>query len=171
MSDDATASQFDRLLDGWAADRKVMYGLAHGHECTKRRHIAPMGVLSESVHLPHAFPASRRGAALTRGAWSARLAQVDGGRDDQTDLEADRQVANTLAELIIGGSLDSTEITSKARGGPGCDGQRVRQRDDVTEGAFTNPCTNYMQEALSLFEKGPLALVAGAGFEPATSGL
>jgi hypothetical protein len=26
-----------------------------------------------------------------------------------------------------------------------------------------------MQEALSLFEKGPLALVAGAGFEPATS--
>jgi hypothetical protein len=27
-----------------------------------------------------------------------------------------------------------------------------------------------MQKALSLFEKGPLALVAGAGFEPATSG-
>jgi len=26
-------------------------------------------------------------------------------------------------------------------------------------------------EALSLFEKGPLALVAGVGFEPATSGL
>jgi hypothetical protein len=30
---------------------------------------------------------------------------------------------------------------------------------------------NYLPEALSLFEKGPLALVAGAGFEPATSGL
>ena len=29
----------------------------------------------------------------------------------QTDLEADRQVANTLAELIIGGSLTSFEIT------------------------------------------------------------
>jgi hypothetical protein len=29
----------------------------------------------------------------------------------------------------------------------------------------------HMQKALSLFEKGPLALVAGAGFEPATSGL
>jgi hypothetical protein len=28
------------------------------------------------------------------------------------------------------------------------------------------PCTNHMQEALSLFEKGPLALVAGEGFEP-----
>ncbi len=33
----------------------------------------------------------------------------------QTDLEADRQVANTLAELIIGGSLTSFEITGKAR--------------------------------------------------------
>jgi hypothetical protein len=28
-----------------------------------------------------------------------------------------------------------------------------------------------MQKALSLFEKGPLALVAGEGFEPSTSGL
>jgi len=32
----------------------------------------------------------------------------------QTDLEADRQVANTLAELIIGGALVSTEITDEA---------------------------------------------------------
>jgi hypothetical protein len=29
----------------------------------------------------------------------------------QTDLEADRQVANTLAELIIGGSLASSLLT------------------------------------------------------------
>jgi hypothetical protein len=29
--------------------------------------------------------------------------------------EADRQVANTLAELIVGGSLASTEITDEAR--------------------------------------------------------
>ncbi len=35
----------------------------------------------------------------------------------------------------------------------------------------TYPCTNYEQKALSLFEKGPLALVAGEGFEPSTSGL
>ena len=35
----------------------------------------------------------------------------------QTDLEADRQVANTLAELIIGGSLASSEIS----GGAGAD--------------------------------------------------
>jgi hypothetical protein len=32
----------------------------------------------------------------------------------QTDLEADRQVANTLAQLIIGGSLASTEIADEA---------------------------------------------------------
>jgi integrase len=30
----------------------------------------------------------------------------------QTDLEADRQVANTLAELIIGGSLVSMEVSA-----------------------------------------------------------
>ncbi|HTQ91676.1 MAG TPA: hypothetical protein VMK84_19495 [Streptosporangiaceae bacterium] len=30
----------------------------------------------------------------------------------QTDLEADRRVANTLAELIIGGSLASMEVTT-----------------------------------------------------------
>ena len=32
----------------------------------------------------------------------------------ETDLEADRQVANTLAELIIGGSLVSVERTGAA---------------------------------------------------------
>jgi hypothetical protein len=31
----------------------------------------------------------------------------------QTDLEADRQVANTLAELIIGGSLASVVLGSE----------------------------------------------------------
>jgi hypothetical protein len=34
----------------------------------------------------------------------------------QTDLEADRQVANTLAELIIGGSLASIEIADETGG-------------------------------------------------------
>ena len=32
----------------------------------------------------------------------------------QTDLEADRQVANTLAALIIGGTLASTVISDQA---------------------------------------------------------
>ena len=53
-------------------------------------------------------------------------------------------MANTLAMLIIGGLLVSTAVASLA---------------------------NLMQKALSLFEKGPLALVAGGGFEPPTSGL
>jgi hypothetical protein len=35
----------------------------------------------------------------------------------QSDLEADRQVANTLAELIIGGALVSTAITDQDRFG------------------------------------------------------
>ena len=34
----------------------------------------------------------------------------------QTDLEADRRVANTLAELIIGGSLASTSVAYEAGG-------------------------------------------------------
>jgi hypothetical protein len=37
----------------------------------------------------------------------------------QTDLEADRQVATTLAQLIIGGSRSSTEITDQARADQG----------------------------------------------------
>lgn len=31
----------------------------------------------------------------------------------QADLEADRQVANTLAELIIGGSLAFVDVTTE----------------------------------------------------------
>jgi len=42
----------------------------------------------------------------------------------QTDLEADRQVANTLAELILGGALGSIEnpgsdVTGAVRAGEG----------------------------------------------------
>jgi hypothetical protein len=32
----------------------------------------------------------------------------------QTDLEADRQVANTLAALIIGGSLATVDVSPEA---------------------------------------------------------
>jgi hypothetical protein len=50
----------------------------------------------------------------------------------------------------------------KATGGPA---------SDLSASRVYYPLANHMQEALSLFEKGPLASVAGAGFEPATSGL
>jgi hypothetical protein len=43
---------------------------------------------------------------------------------------------------------------------------RARTLDTVHKSVY-----NHMQKALSLFEKGPLALVAGEGFEPSTSGL
>ena len=33
MGDDATASQLDRLLDGWAADGEITCGLAHTGKC------------------------------------------------------------------------------------------------------------------------------------------
>jgi hypothetical protein len=54
----------------------------------------------------------------------------------QTDLEADRQVANTPAELIIGGMLASKEISGgeSTRAGPAL--------------------ANYMHEAGSLFGTG-----------------
>jgi len=37
----------------------------------------------------------------------------------QSDLEADRQVASALAELIIGGSLASVDITGETSGRAG----------------------------------------------------
>ena len=42
----------------------------------------------------------------------------------QTDLEADRQVANTLAALIIGGSLASVQIPDETK----CPRRRARRR-------------------------------------------
>ena len=113
----------------------------------------------------HSYATAGRDAKIDWKALSQRIGHSDVAftmkQYVQADLEADRQVATTLAELIIGGSLASMEIgTSQGRGL-----QRLRQAP------CTNPCTNHMQKALSLFEKGPLALVAGEGFEPSTSGL
>jgi hypothetical protein len=48
--------------------------------------------------------------------------------------EADRQIANTLAELIIDGSLASTEITDEARKrAPGRDGRQGLRRGGLNE--------------------------------------
>ena len=103
----------------------------------------------------HSYATAGRDAKIDWKALSHRIGHSDVAftmkQYVQTDLEADRQVANTLAELIIGGSLTSTAATAVA--------------------SLANPLANHMQKALSLFEKGPLALVAGEGFEPSTSGL
>jgi integrase len=86
----------------------------------------------------HSYATAGRDAKIDWKALSKRIGHADVAftmkQYVQTDLEADRQVANTLAELIIGGSLASTAVASLA-----------------------NPLANLMLEALSLFERGPLA--------------
>ncbi len=79
--------------------------------------------LAESAGLPeidlhdvrHSYATAGRNAKIDWKALSQRIGHADVAftmkQYVQADLEADRQVANTLAELIIGGSLASIEIT------------------------------------------------------------
>ena len=76
--------------------------------------------------------------------------------------------------LRIGGSLTSFEVTGSAREDQAATvGVRARETA-LTSATFTksvySPRVARQQKALSLFEKGLLALVAGEGFEPSTSG-
>jgi hypothetical protein len=67
----------------------------------------------------HSYATAGRDAKIDWKALSHRIGHSDAAftmkQYVQTDLEADRQVANTLAELILGGSLTSFEITGTAR--------------------------------------------------------
>jgi integrase len=62
----------------------------------------------------HSYATAGRDAKIDWKALSQRIGHADVAftmkQYVQTDLEADRQVATTLAELIIGGSLASTEV-------------------------------------------------------------
>ena len=62
----------------------------------------------------HSYATAGRDAKIDWKALSKRIGHADVAftmkQYVQTDLEADRQVANTLAELIIGGSLISIDI-------------------------------------------------------------
>jgi integrase len=66
----------------------------------------------------HSYATAGRDARIDWKALSQRIGHADVAftmkQYVQTDLEADRQVANTLAELIIGGSLTSVEQTGAA---------------------------------------------------------
>ncbi len=65
----------------------------------------------------HSYATAGRNAKIGWKALSKRIGHADVAftmKYVQTDLEADRQVANTLAELIGGGTLISTEITDQA---------------------------------------------------------
>jgi len=65
----------------------------------------------------HSYATAGRDAKIDWKALSKRIGHADVAftmkQYVQTDLEVDRQVATTLAALIIGGSLASTEITRK----------------------------------------------------------
>jgi len=62
----------------------------------------------------HSYATAGRNAKIDWKALSKRIGHADVAftmkQYVQTDLKADRQVANTLAELIIGGSLASTAL-------------------------------------------------------------
>jgi hypothetical protein len=62
----------------------------------------------------HSYATAGRDAKIDWKALSKRIGHADVAftmkQYVQTDLAADRQVANTLAELIIGGALASTAI-------------------------------------------------------------
>jgi integrase len=64
----------------------------------------------------HSYATAGRDAKIDWKALSKRIGHSDVAftmkQYVQTDLEADRQVANTLAELIIGGSLASVDLAS-----------------------------------------------------------
>ena len=65
----------------------------------------------------HSYATAGRDAKIDWKALSHRIGHSDVASTMkqyvQTDLEADRQVANTLAELIIGGSLASTAASDR----------------------------------------------------------
>jgi integrase len=89
----------------------------HPDTITRRFH-----KLSESAGLPkiqlhdvrHSYVTAGRDARIDWKALSKRIGHADVAftmkQYVQTDLEADRQVASTLAELIVGGSLASVDL-------------------------------------------------------------
>jgi integrase len=100
----------------------------------------------------HSYATAGRNAKIDWKALSKRIGHADVAftmkQYVQTDLEADREVANTLADLIIGGLLVSG-IEDQAD-----DGNRVGQGGSERR-SCTNPCTNRKQKAASLFERRP----------------
>jgi len=82
---------------------------------------AAAGLPEINLHdVRHSYATAGRDAKIDWKALSQRIGHSDVAftmkQYVQTDLEADRQVANTLAELIIGGSLASTALADDASG-------------------------------------------------------
>jgi integrase len=93
----------------------------HPDTITRRfkRLSAAAGLPEIDLHdVRHSYATAGRAAKIDWKALSQRIGHADVAftlkQYVQTDLEADRQVANTLATLIIGGSLATTEVTGEA---------------------------------------------------------
>jgi integrase len=98
-----------------------------------KRLAAAAGLPEIDLHdVRHSYATAGRDVKIDWKALSARIGHADVAftmkQYVQTDLEADRQVANTLAQLIIGGSLASIDITAK---------------EDVTDTPPTGRLDNY----------------------------
>ena len=103
----------------------------------------------------HSYATAGRDAKIDWKALSHRIGHSDVAftmkQYVQTDLEADRQVANTLAELIIGGP----GLTSERRGrADGCGLRRLPS---------TNPLTNHMREGPFSVRERASGLGSGGG--------
>jgi integrase len=95
----------------------------HPDTITRRfkRLAAAAGLREIDLHdVRHSYVTAGREAKIDWKALSHRIGHADVAftmkQYVQTDLEADRQVANTLAALIIGGSLASAEIMPEDQG-------------------------------------------------------
>ena len=108
------------LLFCWENGRPV-----HPDTITRRfkKLAASAGLPEIDLHdVRHSYATLGRDAKIDWKALSKRIGHSDVAftmkQYVQTDLEADRQVANALAELIIGGSLASVDIERPASHGP-----------------------------------------------------
>jgi integrase len=93
----------------------------HPDTITRRfkRLAAAAGLPEIDLHdVRHSYATAGRDAKIDWKALSQRIGHADVAftmkQYVQTDLEADRQVANTLAALILGGALASAEVTNDA---------------------------------------------------------
>lgn len=118
------AAAVEPVPDGLAAAGRDGAGAApHPDTITRRfkKLSAATGLPEIDLHdVRHSYATAGRNAKIDWKALSQRIGHADVAftmkQYVQTDLEADRQVANTLAELIIGGALASFEISRRLAG-------------------------------------------------------
>ena len=98
----------------------------HPDTITRRFHklAAAAGLPKINLHdVRHSYASAGRDAKIDWKALSSRIGHADVAftmrQYVQSDLEADRQVAAALADLIIGDSLASVDITGETSGQAG----------------------------------------------------